>query len=342
MRQFHEMPADEYARLDIGEVNLACADKLCGSEELSISQYLAVLDEWAAMVARSTARNRQQFDRRPSEFRHSEAFYRMVALATVLQRDIGIEYATDSLEQSFDCTDSRLHFIHGIIEGRGGTCATLPVLFVAIGRRLGYPLKLVSAAHHLFVRWDDLCSGERFNIEATAKGLISYPDEHYYSWPAPVVMQHVRDGWLLKSMTPTEELSVFYETRARCCLDWMQFRAAYELSEFAATQLTAGNPYRWGFHAIATALYRSEVGLAKYGFKHTGQGVVIENGVERPMKPWEKWAIREGEKELKRIEQLHVTRRQQGRAHIRNRRIIQLAAQPHAAVEAYFEQEVAG
>lgn len=43
------------------------------------------------------------------------------------------------------------------------------MLYVAIGRRLGYPLKLVECKGHLFVRWED--AKERFNIEGTSRGL---------------------------------------------------------------------------------------------------------------------------------------------------------------------------
>lgn len=345
MRRFHELPADEYARLDIGEVNLECADKLYGSENINVARYVAVLDEWAAMVARATDRAWHRFRRNPSEFGDSDAQFKMLVLVTVLQRDIGVSYALNSLEKSFDCTDSRLHFIHGIIEGKGGTCVTLPVLYIAIGRRLGYPLRLVKASEHLFVRWDDEETGERFNIEATSKGLVIRPDEYYYSWPKPAIMQHIRDGWLLRSFTPQEELSVFYETRARCYLDWMHFRSAMELAH-EATRLGGGeaNPYRGGFYAMVTVMYRIDAGIAKFGFKRNGDGFVVEmyEGKYRPMLPWEKWAIEAAEDELKRIEQLHVERRKQGKAHVRNRRIMQLADGPNAAVDTYFAEEVTG
>ena len=61
-------------------------------------------------------------------------------------------------------------FIHGIIDGPGGTCASMPVLYVAVGRRLGYPLKLVEARGHLLLRWDDplgqrLGTPDVFNVE---------------------------------------------------------------------------------------------------------------------------------------------------------------------------------
>ena len=50
----------------------------------------------------------------------------------------------------------------------------MPILYIAIGRRLGYPLKLVHAHGHDFVRWDEP-GGERFNIDATSPGFHLRP-----------------------------------------------------------------------------------------------------------------------------------------------------------------------
>ena len=66
-------------------------------------------------------------------------------------------------------------------------CSTASVnllltLQVPVGRRLGYPLKLVVTKAHVFVRWDD--GRERFNIETAGNGGTgSYSDEYYRSWP---------------------------------------------------------------------------------------------------------------------------------------------------------------
>lgn len=60
---------------------------------------------------------------------------------------------------------------------RTGTCASLPVLYAAVGRRLECPLKLVTARNHFFVRWDG--AGERLNIKATTEGVTTFEDEYY-------------------------------------------------------------------------------------------------------------------------------------------------------------------
>ena len=68
-------------------------------------------------------------------------------------------------------------FIHGLLAGHGGTCCNMPVLQIAIGRRLGYPLYLRKAHWHYFARWDEP-GGESFNVECT-NGFTSPPDECY-------------------------------------------------------------------------------------------------------------------------------------------------------------------
>jgi hypothetical protein len=210
----------------------------------------------------------------------------------------------------------------------------LPVLYVAIGRRLGYPLKLVNTVEHLFVRWEDSDSGERLNIEATSLGFTVRSDEHYHRWPKPAPPQHVRDGWLLQSMTPRQELATFYIARAACFLDWMYFRSAIELVH-EASRLWGGeaNPYIAPLHALTTILYRGDSGHSRYGHKRSGEAMVEEKGTLRPMQKWERWA-------LKRIEQIHVARRRNKQAHIRNSRIVALADHPYAAADAYFEKEL--
>jgi hypothetical protein len=113
-------------------------------------------------------------------------------------------------------------FIHAIIDGIGGTCGSLSVLYAAIGRRLGYPLKIVKAARHLFLRWDDAdgshhwAHADRFNIEATGPGVHFLPDEHYRKWPHQISDDDIAAGMFLKSLSQQEELAEFMATRGYC------------------------------------------------------------------------------------------------------------------------------
>jgi regulator of sirC expression with transglutaminase-like and TPR domain len=90
----------------------------------------------------------------------------------------------------------------------------MPVLYLALGRRLGYPLKLVTTRQHLFLRWDS--PTEKFNLEATGKGMERYEDAHYRQWPFPISEQEIKEQDYLKSLSPREELSVFLSMRGAC------------------------------------------------------------------------------------------------------------------------------
>jgi len=137
---------------DIAQVNLETAGGLPTSEALDVPAYLQQLDVWAELVAAKTERWLPRFHRCPSEFDGSPGRFRMMALVTVLQRDLGVRYDPACQEGPYCALDPRTLFLHGLLDGNGGTCVTMPVLYVAIGRRLGYPLFLVQAREHFFVR----------------------------------------------------------------------------------------------------------------------------------------------------------------------------------------------
>jgi len=79
-----------------------------------------------------------------------------------------------------------------------------------------YPLKLVAAKNHLFVRWED--GRERLNIEATTRGLTTFEDDYYRPWPFPMTPEEERTERYLISHSPAEELSVFLSLRTQCLL----------------------------------------------------------------------------------------------------------------------------
>ncbi len=212
----------QLGEFDVGLVNLLCAEGLHGSENLDLDKSLDRLDEMATRVRLETDRNMRQFRSKPAEFRNSEGYFRMVALATVLQQDFGIRYNPNRAspvgagepDDKF-YADSHDVFLHGLTgEMKSGTCCSLPVLYVVVGRRLKYPLSLVAAKCHLFVRWED--RETRFNIEATAGGMTAYDDDHYRKWPYPMTADEEKDMGFLKSMSGAEECAEFLATRGYC------------------------------------------------------------------------------------------------------------------------------
>jgi hypothetical protein len=84
------MPASGLARMDIGRVNLLCAQGLSGTDGFDLDTCLLNLDEMAARVRRETGRHFYRFQSNPAEFENSEGFFRMLMLAVVLAEDFGV------------------------------------------------------------------------------------------------------------------------------------------------------------------------------------------------------------------------------------------------------------
>jgi len=225
--------------VDVAEMNLLCTTGLPGAEALDIDRCLARLDEWAARVKAETGRHlyRVTDPTYAGHYRHSEAYFRASMLVQVLQEDCGVRFNKERV-RDVNFTHSKDLFIHGIIDDpNGGTCVSMPVLYVAVGRRLGYPLYLVLAKAHVFARWDRAERGERFNIEGAGEGFSSYPDEHYRAWPMRLTEADLASGGYLKSLPPAEELALFLATRGHCLLDTGRATEAFEA--YAAAQRLA-------------------------------------------------------------------------------------------------------
>lgn len=234
-----EMKPEQLAKQDIGEVNLAVGDGLPSSEKIDVPAALKQMDEWAQLVAFQLKRNRGLWEDTPAQFGFSEAKYKTYILAMTLQEDAGIKYAPEIAQQydektlkekypdvpygpaliQFAMSKSKskekasYKFISGFF-GSGekiGTCTSMAVLYAAVGRRLGMPIKIVKTAGHVFTRWDD--GKEKFNFEAT-NGFEFHDDEFYKSWPLKVYPQDIEEYGYLKSLTPSEELALFLKERS--------------------------------------------------------------------------------------------------------------------------------
>lgn len=211
----------ELEHCDIARMNLLCAEGLPGAENLNVEESLAMLDRWAESVDSEAKRNYHHYREDPAYYYNSENFYKMLMMAVVLYDDFHVRYnpkwiQTPSEIRADDhfAADSQDILIHGLTGSqRMGTCSSMPVLYVALGRRLGFPLKLAMTKAHLFLRWD---GAEKFDMDATGKGLNEYKDDHFKQWPFPVTEQEIKAEGYLQSLTPAQELSVFMTIRAMC------------------------------------------------------------------------------------------------------------------------------
>jgi hypothetical protein len=91
-----------------------------------------------------------------------------------------------------------------------GTCISMPALYIALGERLGCPIKGVNANEHFFCRWDD---GKYVsNIEVTSGGGWS-PDEDYVR-DMEMTPEQLRSGAYMRTLTKRELIGNFFFARA--------------------------------------------------------------------------------------------------------------------------------
>jgi len=262
-------------RVDIARMNLLCATDLEGTQYLDadgIEHALATLDDWAKRVAFETDRHAYRITdpRYADRYQGSEAHFRAEMLAQVLQEDLGVKYNPEAVG-NFSFADPSVAFIHSMIptpgsttsDTSGGTCVSMPVLYVAVGRRLGYPLKLVTTDSHIFARWDgeghdNSAWRETFNCETT-NGFHRFDDEYYKTWPFTVTNHQIAVNGYLQSLSPSEEFAQFLAARGHHAYDVKQYAFAARCYENAYRYDTLRPCYRgWFLQAALRSNYQPQ------------------------------------------------------------------------------------
>lgn len=234
----------ELEKVDIGLMNLLCAKGLPGAENLDVQDCLKKLDGMADYVKSETQRHAYRFREHPEEFKNSEAYFRMDMLGTILVQDLGIRYNPAIAYPQLDgkiptmatAANSKDRFIHGLLADKHyGTCASMPVLYAAIARRLGYPVNLASAKYHSYVRYEDW-NNQHLNVEATmTQGFFTPTDDEYKNGQFPCTDEEIKEyGWL-RPLTNREILGDFLLIRGICLGDAKRYNEAKEMFLFAAS-----------------------------------------------------------------------------------------------------------
>jgi len=255
-------------------MNLLCAGGLPGADELPLSEYLRRMEALTTYARRSTERDIADFRRDPAAWGcstpFSESRFRVGLLVTYLKRDCGLRYNPDRVGDGNGYSpyladqDARDIFINGLLsDRRSGTCASIPVIVAAVGRRLGYPLYLVTDGRHVWARWDD--GRDRFNIEASNLAGFTEQDDDYYrgggGHARPMSEADIRSGYYLRNLLPEDELALFLSFRAAVLADNLQFEEALPAWAKCCALAPAEPHYpRHAYETLLDAMYKRKFG----------------------------------------------------------------------------------
>jgi len=132
---------------------------------------------------------------------------RVRVMNTVLFRMEGFHYDLDPFSRS----RQEYYFLNGILDTKQGICYTLPLLYIAVAQRVGYPIYPVSVPDHIFVRYVDPKFKEQ-NIEVTSRG--KYYDDASYIEDFAISSRGLKSGAYLRTMTYREFLGQMLSANA--------------------------------------------------------------------------------------------------------------------------------
>lgn len=146
-----------------------------------------------------------QIDGLADEVRHlargtKDPDLRVRCLNTVLFR---LEKFSASRDSSFPRKQER-YYLNCVLDTKQGNCFSMPLLYIAVAQRLGWPVFLVHVPDHSFARYVDPAFKEQ-NIETTSGG--GYVPDAKYARDFLVSERGRRSGAYLRSLTYRELLA---------------------------------------------------------------------------------------------------------------------------------------
>ena len=207
----------ELEKVDIVEMNIAVAREIPGLEKLNYAAYRKKVDAWTDQFSQWLPTTEHAYRQDPTKYKNDINFFRIGMLAQFLDQQVGVAYVESQKRgvKEVRYTNPGHLLLHGLIDTKQGTCATMPALHVAIARRLGWPVALACAKSHYVSRYDN--GKTAYNIESTdtGKGGFAAGSDSDYMKLEDIPPQAIACGSDLRKLTAREMLGVFVQSRGR-------------------------------------------------------------------------------------------------------------------------------
>ena len=248
-------PGGQLDSADLVELNFTVARGIPSLQALDIARYCRIVDGWTERFARVLPDMEARFLQTPGKWKNDIRFFRVGMLAGFLGHEIGLRYKDEQKQaRSVRYTNPSDLFLNGLIDSGEGTCASMPVLHVAISRRLGWPVSLVAVKSHFLSRYED--EEVYHNIEATDThpgSFASDPDEAYIK-RFKLPQKALSSGSDLRKLTMREMLGIFVSFRARHFADVGELGRADE--DYALARVLAPKHRQTYLSALGPMLQR--------------------------------------------------------------------------------------
>jgi hypothetical protein len=193
----------ELDKADLLELNLLVAKGLPEYSSLDIAACKQQLDKWAGEIRAVLAEDQHTFERAREKWGTRKRF-ELAVMGSVLMEDHQVRYV-DKLDHG----NADHKFSCGVLKNNTGTCATLPVIWTALGRRLGHTLSIALMPEHLYCIVQD--GSATINIETTGTAHLSMNSDEKLRKMCPPEL--VKNGTYLRMLSNREMIAVFIGLR---------------------------------------------------------------------------------------------------------------------------------
>lgn len=157
--------------------------------------------------------------------------YQAIAMIQFVQTALRVQYNMEFAEGEYNAMDSRNLFLTGVLTGHGGTCVSLPILYAALGQRVGYPVAVAQTWEHFYCVCGD--GPNSFCFEAAGNGFEKLSHEHYRNFCRPVTSREEKSHGFLRRLSHRELIAQFASERSNCLEEQFRFDEALEANFLA-------------------------------------------------------------------------------------------------------------
>ncbi len=178
---------------------------------------------------------------------------RIAALNTYLYRP---GFWNDSVAFSYDDDDLEVaklknNFINGYIASKKGSCITMPLLYIIMGQKIGFPIYPVRSAKHFFARYipEKPIKHFRENIEATNGG--GFISDEQYKEDILIPERAIKNGVYLRTLTKKQYIASLLLVNADEYLRQRNIEKAKEYYLLAIVYDSTFSPAYWNYGLTA-------------------------------------------------------------------------------------------
>lgn len=214
-RELEKLLRGKNEDIDLALANWLIASDLPQFRDMSREEYFRLLDAMTDQVRQAMTVMQMTGSHGANPNDPDTRCYMFCSAIVGLQFAYREEFRSENITRAQEKAlhgDANNTFLPGLLRTRRGSCVSMPLVYLVIGRRLGLPVHLVTVGKHYFIRWEE--PGYRMNIEPTiVQKVCMTPDESVYLDTEGLTRDQIR-GSDLQNLTNREVVGQLFFTRS--------------------------------------------------------------------------------------------------------------------------------